>query len=371
MKSFPKYDILNLGEKASAKSEENQLRNLSEIDKNFAVVRAAGKEDALFHNALEKPFEIDGVFYEEGKFRRIPERVAKQISDGVYALHANTAGGRVRFSTDSPYVVVSAKMTNIGKMPHFTLCGSAGFDLYSGKTYVATLVPPYEMTDGYESVAELGDKKWREITINFPLYSDVEELYIGISGSAKIKPPKPYKNKKPVVYYGSSITQGGCASRPGNAYPTILSRELNLDFVNLGFSGSAKAEKEAEEYIKGLPMSAFIYDYDHNAPTMSHLADTHARMFKAVREANPTLPIVLLSRPQHRLDEEAKGRLAIIQKTYAEAVQKGDKNVYLIEGNKLMSYAKDEGTVDGCHPNDLGFYSMAKALKKVLKQIVD
>lgn len=346
------------------------MRDISQIDKNFAVVRACGKEDARFYDVLEAPFEIDGVFYKDGKFRRLPEKVAAKVSEGVYALHAHTAGGRVRFRTDSSYVIISARMPEIVRMGHFSMCGSAGFDMYDGKDYLASFVPPVLMEDGYECLADLGEKKWREITINFPLYSEVSELYIGLQEGAKILPPKPYKIKKPIVYYGSSITQGGCASRPGNAYQSILSRELNADFINLGFSGNAKAEKPIVEYIKNLPMSVFVYDYDHNSPSLGHLEATHEKMFLAIREANPTLPIVMMTRPLYRLSEEEIKRLEIIKKTYKNALARGDENVYFVDGRELMKYAKLEGTVDGCHPTDYGFYSMAKTLKKTLKKLL-
>ena len=356
--------------KRTENHSEAKMKDISIIDKNFAVVQETGKADARFYSVQEKPFEINGVFYEDGKYRRLPEEVAKLVSEGVHALHAHTSGGRVRFRTNSSYIIISVKMPDIGRMPHFSMCGSAGFDMYDGKEYIASFVPPFYMEDGYECLAELHEEKWRDITINFPLYSEVSELYIGVQGKAQILPPKAYKNALPIVYYGSSITQGGCASRPGACYQHILSRELNVDFINLGFSGNAKAEDEMADYVKSLPMSVFVYDYDHNAPTVEHLDKTHERMFQAVRKANPTLPIVMMSRPQYARGQMELQRLAIIKRTYDNAVAAGDKNVYLIDGKELMKYAKNEGTVDGCHPTDLGFFSMAKALKKVLKNLI-
>ena len=345
------------------------MKNIAQIDKNFQVKTAIDKKDIRFFNACEAPFQINGIFYENGKFRRMPEGIAQTVNEGVCALHANTAGGRVRFKTNSPYVAIYAKMSNIGKMPHFTLCGSAGFDLYEKDKYKGSFLPPFFIEDGYESVIELGDEKSRELTINFPLYSNVDKLYIGISETATILQPTPYKKEKPIVYYGSSITQGGCASRPGNAYQSILSRALNVDYINLGFSGSARAEASMSAYIQSLPMSVFVYDYDHNAPTIGHLIFSHERMFKEFRKAQPSTPIVILSRPTYYPNEEERKRLQIIKKTYENAIVNGDKNVYFIDGKTLMKEAKGEGTVDGCHPNDLGFYSMAKALLKVLKKI--
>ena len=341
--------------------------DISKIDKNFSVNTSIKKEDIVFYNSLSEPFKICGLIYEELKFRRMSKDVAEKVSDGVFYLHTNTAGGRLRFKTDSPYIAINAKMENVGKMSHFALSGSCGFDLYVNNSYFASFVPPFDLRDGYEGIIELSKGEMREITINFPLYSDVKELYVGLRDACEILPPAPYSLENPVVYYGSSITQGGCASRPGSAYESILSRELNVDHINLGFSGNARAEDTMAEYISSLDMCAFVYDYDHNAPTAEHLEKTHERMFKTVRNAKPHLPIIIMSRPKYILNDDEKKRLEIIKKTYENAVKSGDKNVYLIEGNKLMQHCGCEGTVDNCHPTDLGFFSMALAISPLLK----
>ncbi len=349
------------------------MSNISEIDKNFKIETKIDKSDIEFFNIRQAPFKIYGVFYENDRFRRMPESVAKSVSEGVYYLHSNTAGGRVSFKTNSPYIAIHAKMSDIGKMSHFTLAGSGGFDLYiknKKEKYFGTFIPPYNMTDGYEGVIELGGAKTREIVINFPLYSNVNELYIGVSNKSRLEAPSPYKTEKPIVYYGSSITQGGCASRPGTTYQSIISKELDANYINLGFSGNARAEDEIVEYIKGLDMSVFVYDYDHNAPTSEHLMATHEKMFKAIRSTHPELPIIIMSRPKYSLDENEKKRLEIIKSTYNNAIALGDKGVYLLDGRALMKIARNDGTVDNCHPNDLGFYSMSRALLPIIKRIL-
>lgn len=349
------------------------MSNISLIDSNFKIETYIEEKNIRFYNAEQPPFKIHGVFYESGKYRRLPEAIAKTVNGGVYGLHTNTAGGRVRFVTDSPYVAINVKMSGVGKMPHFALTGSAGFDMYVGgetEKYVNTFVPPYNVNSGYESIMYFDEPKIREMTINFPLYSGVDELYIGLSGDAFVGEPESYKTDRPIVYYGSSITQGGCASRPGNSYESIVSRRLDADYINLGFSGSAQGEPEIAEYISRLNMSAFVYDYDYNAPTVEHLSKTHNSMYDIIRKANPTLPIVLMSRPKYELSEEEKLRFAVIKKTYEDARAKGDKNIYLLDGTALMALAKYDGTVDGCHPNDLGFASMAKAVGDLLEKIL-
>lgn len=350
------------------------MKSIYDVDKNFKVASEIGKSDIAFYNVQSEPFQIYGVFYQNGKFRRLPESVSAAASSGVHFLHANTAGGRVRFRTNSPYVAISAKMENIYKMPHFALTGSAGFDLYSDdgiiNRYIGTFKPPYNIEDGYQGVVELGSNAFQDITIHFPLYSDVTELMIGIEETSSLVTPTPYQNLKPIVYYGSSITQGGCASRPGNAYQNIITRVNRIDHINLGFAGSAKAEDAMIDYIKDLEMSLFVYDYDHNAPTPEYLAGTHEKMFRAIRAQQPDLPIIMLSRPKIYLDENDRKRLAIIQATYQNALAAGDRNVYFIQGSDLMSETDNDGTVDGTHPNDYGFHSMSRVIGTYISKIL-
>ena len=347
------------------------MSNIASVDKNFKIETKIQKADLRFYNALSEPFKVYGVYYEDGKFRRMPESVAKKVSPGVHYLHANTAGGRVRFRTNSPYVAISAKMEKITRMDHFPLCGSAGFDIYVDNVYVKTFRPPYDMVDGYESLAELGAAEEREITINLPLYSDVCELYIGLASDAEIYAPTPYRVEKPVVFYGSSVTQGGCASRPGTCYQAFLSRWLDCDHINLGFSGNAKGEEEMADYIATLDMSAFVSDYDYNTPNAEHLAATHERLFEKVRRAHPDMPIIIVTRPKPYYSEgEDLDCFAVAKRTHENAIAKGDKNVRFIDGRTLMEIAGTEGTVDTVHPTDFGFYSMAKRILEELRELI-
>ncbi|MBO4983237.1 MAG: hypothetical protein J6D23_04195, partial [Clostridia bacterium] len=177
--------------------------------------------------------------------------------------------------------------------------------------------------------------------------------------------------KKPIVYYGHSITQGGCASRPGNSYPSIISRKLNMDFINLGFSGSARGEREMAEYIASLDMELFVYDYDHNAPSWEHLQNTHEAMFKIIRKAHPTLPIIMMtSVSMARFHDNQEKRRQIIYQTYKNALKSGDKNVYFWDGDKEFKPYVECGTVEGCHPNDYGFVGIASSLEPLIRKIL-
>ena len=350
------------------------MKDISQIDKNFFVNTEFDTSGLRVYNALENPFRIYGLIcpeHETDRFQRIPEEIAKNANPGVFALYCNTSGGRVRFRTNSSKIAIFARMDRIAKMPHFALTGSAGFDLYIDNRYEKTFIPPYDIKDGYSSLITLDNDREKDVTIYFPLYSDVLSLAIGLADNASLSAPKEYRYDKPIVYYGSSITQGGCASRAGNSYQGMISRRLDCDYINLGFSGYARGERILAEYIGGLAMKAFVYDYDHNAPTLEHLEKTHQPMFEVIREKNPELPIIMLSRPKIYPDDDTVKRLQVIEKTYRDAVSGGDKNVYLINGSEMMRTLADDGaTVDACHPNDYGFVAMAKRIGDVLEEIL-
>lgn len=355
------------------------MADIEKIDKNFKIETKIEKENIKFYNCLEEPFEVFGLIKPSEKhpyFTRLDQDVADTVNDGVKMLNKHTAGGRVRFKTSSPYVAISVKLHELSKFSHFALTGNMGFDLYERRDgrerYIKTFFPPNDAPECYEYVIDVGEGGEREHTINFPLYTGVKELYIGLDGNSSVGKCTPYKYTTPVVYYGSSITQGGCASRPGNAYEAMITRKLDCDHINLGFSGSARGEDEMSDYIKNLNMSIFVYDYDHNAPTAEYLRGTHEKMFKAIRAAQPELPIIMVSRPQYKKDEAADKRFEVIETTYKNALAAGDKNVYLVDGRKFFEFFDEDcGTVDDCHPNDIGFYCMYKKIGAVVEEILN
>ncbi len=328
--------------------------------------------DVRFREVREKPFDIYGLYepHSEGVFRRLPADVAEATSPAVKSLSVHTAGGRVRFCTDSPYIAVHAIMPVMAHMPHFPYTGSTSFDVYvwEGSRYYfyAGFRPGIDPSvKKMEGVVRFPDRKLRQIMIHFPLYSSVEKLYIGLQEDAALDHGLRYRYDKPVVYYGSSITQGGCASRPGTSYQSIISIDYDCDFINLGFSGSAKGEPAIRDYMASLDMSVFVMDYDHNAPSVEHLKETHEPLYRAVREKHPDLPIVMVTAPDthqyvHGNGEGRNAGRAVIYETYQKALAEGDKNVRFIDGESLFEGRyHDVCTVDGCHPNDAGFIRMA------------
>ncbi len=348
------------------------MKDISEIDKNFVIETHIKREGLRMFDAEEAPFRIYGVWMESGKYRRMPEKLAANVSERVNWLHAHTAGGRVRFVTDSPYVAIKTEGSAV-RYSHMALSGTAGFDIYSeydGKQrYEGTCIPPYNIETGYESVIDFTVKCKRVVTIFLPLYSEIRKLYIGLKEGSVLEEAPDYRIETPVVYYGSSITQGGCCSRPGNSYQSILSRRFDCNYINLGFTGGAMGEDAITDYIKSLKMSVFVMDYDHNALTPQDLEATHGRMFSAVRETHPELPIIIMPRPKYYLNDEEILRSQITYNTYLSAKEAGDKNVYFISGRELMELVEDTGTVDNCHPTDSGYFSMANAVGRTLKKI--
>ena len=319
-------------------------------------------------------FRIYGVYHDGEGYRRIPADVAENTNDRVIRLSKNTAGGRVRFVTDSPYIVIRADYDHCGVMTHMPGTGVGGFDVYiyeNGKEYYDSTFRPFlpeNSKGGYEGARDFPTPGLKTVNINFPLYNPVDDLFIGIKEGSTLLPAPDYKIEKPIVYYGSSITQGGCASRPGMAYEALVTRHFDINHINLGFAGAARAEDAIIDYIAGLDMSIFVYDYDHNAPTVEHLAQTHEKAFKKIREAHPNVPVVMMSRPKFRKTEDEVERASIIKATYDNAKAAGDLNVYFIDGSELCP--DNDTTVDDCHPNDYGFKCMADRLIRELEKII-
>jgi hypothetical protein len=354
------------------------------IDKNMVVNATIGDMEVVWHDVRQQPFSLHG-FYEpltEPYFRRMPDDVAKATSPAVDKLCRESAGGRVRFSTDSPYIAIRAKYRVVGRSSNLTLVSSSGFDLYLdgefGSRFLKEFRMPYDMVDSYEQIIKVDGGKLRSYTINFPIHAVVETLEIGLAPDARLDEPCKYRDILPIVIYGSSIVHGTAATRPGLTYPAIMSRDLNVDYLNLGFSGNAKGEEASARYMATLPMSVFVCDYDHNAPSLEHLEATHYPLYEIIREKNPDLPYIMITRPNYwtRVREKEKEdnllRRDIIMSSYLKARAAGDKNVYFIDGMSF-GYAPHtyECFFDSLHPNDAGFVRMADVVGTVIRHILE
>ena len=327
--------------------------------------------DLRFFDPLQSPAKIHGLI--DGEYNRVPADVRALMSDDLRNLTPHTAGGRVRFNTNSETLVARLEVLGEPSMAHMPSSGSSGLDFFEGTgqdmKYIATLQPACGQKTLEDEVSlSKGEKLEKTVTIYLPLYNGVHSLEIGLEAGATLTAPPPYTREKPLVFYGSSITQGGSACRTSNSYCALLARYFDSDFINLGFSGNAKGEGFLAEYIAGLDMSCFIMDYDHNAPNPEHLQKTHLPFLQTILAKQPKLPVIMLSKPDTGFSAIDLARRDIVRASYDRLLAEKAR-VYFIDGGDLFGTAdRDCCTVDGTHPNDLGFYRMAQVVKPVLKK---
>ncbi len=323
----------------------------------------------------EEPLKLYGVplIDAKGAPRRLPDDVLKEV-DSLKNLGLRTPGARLCFRTNSPIFKVSLTLKTIN-----IDLGMSAFSCQSAHVLVGPRQNPrfagVVNPSSYENLSfENSFRKSREmedVTIFFPRNEQVLKMEIEIEDDALIEAPTPY-NGKPIVYYGSSITEGGCCCNPFNAYNAVISNHLNVDYYNFGFAGSAKGELPIADFLNTLDMSIFVYDYDHNAPSVEWLKETHEAFFLRIREKHPTLPIIILTQPKEIYTEEDRRRKTMIRHTYEHAVAKGDCNVYFIDGETYFS--EDERYrcfIDTVHPNDLGFARMAERIEPLIQSILN
>ena len=359
------------------------MSKIEKIDSNFEPA-TVGDRAVNYYNVVNKPFSLEGFPFGEhlkGEFYRLPDtlKAPEDINNGaLWNSHYWASGGCIRFRSNATFICIRATLANSTEMDHMPRTGSSGFDIYVGRFgeechHVGTAGPQPGEIDFERTIFEKDNwsNEMRDWCVNFPLYGGASKVEIGIPPEAQIEPPMPHA-RKPILFYGSSITQGGCASRPGNNYCSMLCREVDAEQINLGFSGCGKGEKAIAKIIATFDLSAFIFDYDHNASSPEELEATHEQFFKIVREAQPNLPIIMMSKCniwRDRNYEVDSKRREVIRKTYENALAAGDKNVYFIDGETLFGDKNREAcTVDTVHPNDLGFYRMYEVVLPVLKK---
>lgn len=337
-------------------------------DDGFAYLNAVDERFAI--GGIEHPSENQNEF-----FRLDAARKSDYSHHNEYQAH-NTAGVTLRFCTDADEIALRTQLRYTqANMLHFTPRGAFGFDVYVGEgTHRVYCGAPMQMLaheDGFTDYIALPEGE-KEVQISLPMYAGVSLVEIGFPYGALIKPPAPRANGT-ICFYGSSITQGGCASRPGTAYPNIICRTLDADCMNLGFSGSAMGEQIIAEYIAGRDMAALVMEYDHNN-TLEGLHQTHYAFYETVRRAHPDIPIVMLSQPVFTIppSDEQLQRQAVVEETYRRAVEGGDENVYYLCGSDFFPDERiDLYTGDNLHPNDLGHYHMAEMICEVLEEALD
>jgi hypothetical protein len=327
-------------------------------------------------SALCPVFEIGGIKHPDmnmGEYYRLDADKKESYTDAHKWLAQSTAGGSLRFYTDAKTVAlkVTYRGCNLG-MHHFCDRGVYGFDTYVGsgtdRRYTGRMMQTFadNPKENTQVIDLLGGGT--ELLIEFPLYGGIEKLEIGLPEGCLVSAPAP-RTFAPCAFYGSSITQGGCVSRPGTMYSNILCRALDCDNVNLGFSGSAFGEQYAAENLVSRELSCFVMDYDYNSRSVEELQTTHLPFYETVRKGHPDMPIILMSHPCFwEAGEGDRVKSGIVKATYDIAVTRGD-NVYYADGGEFFPRPmRDLFTVDNLHPNDLGHYYMAKAVWPLLKK---
>ena len=358
---------------------------IEDVDKNMYIGSDMDIENTDFYLATDEPFVFFGCYQYgvDGQLsHRIPPQIAENISPQLTWLNKTHSGVRVAFSTNSPFVSFLVESSGYGRTVDDALAGAAGIFVTASEDgkeqrYVSRISPTFEELykemsgEGacFSGTINLENEKTHQVIVWLPTLTDYKKLYIGVQKGADIGSFEGYKYKTPVVFYGSSITMGCGSSASLNTYPALVSRTLNTDFINLGFSGNAKGEPEIAEYIASLEMSAFVYDYDYNAPSVEHLEATHENFFKIIREKQPDLPIIMMSRPNLPDNLETARRFNVIMNTFINAKKAGDNKVWLINGANIFNGVyRDCCTHENCHPNDLGYMKMAEAVSSLLKE---
>lgn len=362
---------------------------MSHSDPNMATKELQEERNIKWISLNDSAIRLSGFpFYRsEEMLGRIPEN-RKEIFEGVnpfineFGFH--TAGGQISFRSNSQNIYIKATTDLTHDMVNMTPIGQCGFDCYAGENrqnlkFVG--VSRFDISKkSYE--VELAQYPTRgrmvEYLIHFPLYSGVHEVLVGIDANTEIESPEPFKQGGGIVFYGTSITQGGCASRPGMTYTNMISRKLNLETYNFGFSANGLGEYEVADMLAEIhnPL-LYVLDYEANAGLDGKLQNSLEGFIQRIRERHEKIPILVISRLPYIRDvlEETLGqRRAELRRFQENTVNKlknkGDDYIFFCDGSKLWEEEFDDYTVDTIHPTDLGFYMMVNKLLPVITNIL-
>ncbi len=337
------------------------------------------KDSITFYDGHQ--FQIIGKFHDEKNYGRFPQKYQNTLRKEVWELGQNSAGISIRFRTNASTIIIRCTVMNDANLPHMPATGVKGVDLYtyanSQWQYVKTGIPKNKSSE-YSLLSD-GDGVSREYLLNLPLYDGVDSLQIGVNADAEITPPKEryLLDKKPVVYYGTSITQGACASRPGMAFTNLLSRQLDRSFINLGFSGNGRIETSVGEAM--CTIDAALYVIDCNPNTNAELIyDRTVELVKMLKKQRPDVPVLLVEgflnesnffNPASGVNKTVEHKQKELTRAYEILKKSGVTRLFYQKGDALIG--KDhEGTVDGIHPNDVGMMRIAEIMLPVIKKIL-
>ncbi|MGB0582082.1 MAG: SGNH/GDSL hydrolase family protein [Limisphaerales bacterium] len=330
-----------------------------------------------------KDFGIEGRAFDDTEvfYDRLPARAKKLVRTAVWNLSRDSAGMAVRFTSDATTIQARWELKDAGlDMPHMPATGVSGLDLYvkgdDGKWRWVANGRPTKYPINTSTLINAIPAVSREYLVYLPLYNGVRKLEIGIPDSSKITkaPAYPKSKRKPLLFYGTSITHGACASRPGMTHSAMLGRRFGRPIVNLGFSGNGRMEIEVARLIAEVDAAVYIIDCLPNIDAKTTAARTEP-LVKFLREKRPDTPILLVEdrnySDSHLISAKRKRNetsQAALKTAYENLKEAGVKKLYYLEGKNMLGDDHD-GTVDSSHPNDLGFWRQANHFEKALHQI--
>ena len=306
---------------------------------------------------------------------RLPERMREKVAAHVWKLAHDPSGGRIRFATDSTALAVRVQFSGEPCLHNMSRVGNFGIDLWVDGEYWRPLFPREGETAVQETLFEGKSAKRREICIYTPIHAPLTFHAIGLSDGAAIEAPAPFAMDKPIVYYGTSITQGECACRASMTHPAILARSLNMDFINLGWSGAGQGEPELAEAVAEIDAACYVMDYCQNHPTREGLEEVYAEFLQVIREQRPDTPIVCITPIFSTGAIWAEPDIHIARReVIAAAVEgwarMGDGNITLVEGHDLLGPDDRDKLIDATHPNTCGLAQMAERLAPAVRGVV-
>ena len=339
----------------------------------------------LWYDVKDIGVEGKGWTDTEDYYHRLPAKAKGVVRDAVWDLSTRSAGLCVRFVTDADTIAARWSLTspNLG-MPHFPPTGVSGMDLYAldkraggPGTWRWIGAGRPDKRENEATLAQGIPEGKHEFVLYLPLYNGTESAAIGLPPGAVLEtpPPRPPERALPLVIYGTSIVQGGCASRPGMAHTCILSRKLRRPVINLGFSGNGKMEMEMGQLLAELDVAAYVIDCLPNL-NAEQVTERTEPFVQALRKARPETPIVLVENIRYQAGaflapprESYEGKNDALRAAYERLKADSVPGLYYVPCDNLLGN-DGEATVDGTHPTDLGFLRMAEALEPVLSGIL-
>jgi hypothetical protein len=334
----------------------------------------AGKQAKLDCTWLPFPdsakFKVLGLWWfdqNKPKFWRMPEAQFDSLPKGVRGRSRSPSGGRILLKCDTSKLALKVWPLNKGSLK--------GFDVYVNGSFVRSAVAEEPKVEAEVVLFKDLDRKEKEIVIYLPYHQEVLVRAVGVDKDTKFSnPTHKFAKPLPMVFYGSSVCQGNGALKPGMIYPAKLCRDLNLDFVNLGFGGAGKAEVNVVDLVNSIPACGYVFDLGKSYGMQD--ATAYKRMLQTVRKSHPNVPIFCLtpitsSREVHSTEysDRSQHTRRVMRDAANELIQSGEKDVYLIEGADLLGFGEHDGlSKDGVHPTDYGYSIIAGKLLPITKK---